>query len=107
MLNKEFFIKNLVIFSSLTNVLCYTKIIVITPRGSWQSCKLRKIGDTELNFLTIKSSRPEVFCEKGVLKNLIKVTEKNLCQGLMFKQALGLQKRGFVTVAFLSILQSF
>ena len=57
--------------------------------------------------MTIKSSRPEVFCEKGVLKNFIKVTEKNLCQGLMFKQALGLQKRDFITVVFFSILQSF
>ena len=31
------------------------------------------------------SSRPEVFCRKGVLRNFAKVTGKNLCQSLFFK----------------------
>ena len=31
---KEFLIYDLVMFSSLKSVLCYTKIIVITPRGA-------------------------------------------------------------------------
>ena len=30
------------------------------------------------------SSHPEVFCEKGVLKNFAKFTEKLYCQSLCF-----------------------
>ena len=30
----------------------------------------------------IKSSHPEVFCKKAVLKNLVKFTGKHLCQSL-------------------------
>ena len=40
-------------FSSSTGVLGYTKITGITPENH-DSCELRKISDTELNFLTIK-----------------------------------------------------
>ena len=31
-----------------------------------------------------RSSRPEVFCKKGVLRNLAKFTGKHLCQSLFF-----------------------
>ena len=31
------------------------------------------------------SSRPEVFCKKGVLRNFAKFTGKNLCQSLFFR----------------------
>ena len=30
----------------------------------------------------LRSSRPEVFCEKGVLRNFTKFTGKHLCQRL-------------------------
>ena len=35
MSKKEFVIWNLVMFSSLKSVLCYTKLMVITPGGAW------------------------------------------------------------------------
>ena len=36
-----------------------------------------------LKTITIfRISRPEVFCEKGVLRNFTKFTEKQLCQSL-------------------------
>ena len=38
-----------------------------------------------------RSSCPEVFCEKGVLRNFAKFTGKHLCQSLFFFAALGLQ----------------
>ena len=32
--------------------------------------------------IRIKSSRPEVFCKKGFLKNFAKLTGRHLCQSL-------------------------
>ena len=37
-----------------------------------------------------KSSRPEAFCENGVLKNFTKLTGKHLCQSLFFNKVAGL-----------------
>ena len=37
----------------------------------------------------IRKSRPEVFCEKGVLRNFAKFTGKHLCQGLFFNKVVG------------------
>ena len=38
-----------------------------------------------------RSSRPEVFCTKGVLKNFAKFTRKHLCQGLFFNKVADLR----------------
>ena len=38
-----------------------------------------------------RSSYPEVFYKKGVLKNLTKFTGKHLCQSLFFNNVAGLQ----------------
>ena len=35
------------------------------------------------------SSRPEVFCKKGVLRNFAKFTGRHLCQGLFFNKVAG------------------
>ena len=37
-----------------------------------------------------RSSRPDVFCKKGVLRNFTKFTEKHLCQSLFFNKVAGL-----------------
>ena len=36
-----------------------------------------------------RSSRPEVFCRKGVLGNFAKFTGKHLCQSLFFNKVTG------------------
>ena len=36
-----------------------------------------------------KGSRPDVFCEKGVLRNFAKSTGKHLCQSLFFNKVAG------------------
>ena len=36
-----------------------------------------------------KSSRPDVFCEKGVFRNFAKFTGKHLCQSLFFNKVAG------------------
>ena len=48
------------------------------------------------NFVWIylrRSSRPEVFCKKDVLRNILKLTGKQLCQGLFFNKVAGLCKK--------------
>ena len=52
--------------------------------------------DKVLNFLgalcticLFRSSRPEVFCKKGVLRNFTKFTGKHLCQRLFFNKVSG------------------
>ena len=37
-----------------------------------------------------RSSRPEVFCKKAVLRNFAKFTGKHLCQSLLFSNVAGL-----------------
>ena len=39
----------------------------------------------------LETSRPEVFCKNGVLRNIAKFTEKHLCQSLFFIKAVGLR----------------
>ena len=38
-----------------------------------------------------RSTRPEVFCKKGVLRNFRKFTGKHLCQSLFFNKVTGLR----------------
>ena len=39
---------------------------------------------------TFRSSRPEVFCKKGIHRNFTKFTGKQLCQSLFFNKVAGL-----------------
>ena len=49
--------------------------------------KERKITSTKFySILLNRSSRLEVFCKKGVLKNFAKFTGKHLCQSLFFNK---------------------
>ena len=41
--------------------------------------------------LKIRSSRPKVFCKKGVLRNFCKFRGKHLCQSLSFNKVTGLR----------------
>ena len=44
----------------------------------------------DLVTFTDRSSRPEVFCQKSVLRNFTKFTGKYLCQSLFFNKVAGL-----------------
>ena len=44
-----------------------------------------------LQIRTVRSSRPELFCEKRVLRNFSKFTGKHLCQSLFFNKVAGLR----------------
>ena len=41
--------------------------------------------------MEFRSSCPEVFCEKGLLRNVTKFTGKHLCQSLFFNKVAGLR----------------
>ena len=46
----------------------------------------------DISFLLIfRSNRPEVFCEKGILRNFAKFTGKYLCQSLFLNKVAGLR----------------
>ena len=49
--------------------------------------------ETMAKHVTCRSSRAEVFCKKGVLKNFTKLTGKHLCQSLFFSKVAGLIKK--------------
>ena len=46
-------------------------------------------------WLKVRSSRPEVFCRKGVLRKFAKFTGKHLCQSLFLKKRLWHRHRCF------------
>ena len=61
-------------------------------------------NDTDAFFqiTTFKSSLPEMFCKKGVLKNFAKFTRKHRYQSLFFNNVAGLYlRKDFDTGAFL------
>ena len=45
-----------------------------------------------------RSSRPEVFCKKGSLRNFAKFTGKHLCQSLFFNKVAGVSKETLAQV---------
>ena len=71
-----------------------------------------RVSHREQLSTTIRSSRPEVFCKKGVLRNFAKFTEKHLCQSLFFNKVADLRlqlylKKDSSTGVFLYILRNF
>ena len=56
------------------------------------------------SFALQRNSRPEVFCEKGVLRNFARFTGKHLCQSLFFNKDEGstcnLLKKEALTLVF-------
>ena len=49
------------------------------------------VYDPELQETLVRSSRPEVFCKKGVFRNFTKFTGKHLYQSLFFNKVAGLR----------------
>ena len=49
------------------------------------------VADFPSKDTSFRSSRPEVFCKKGILRNFEKFAGKHLCQGLFFNKVAGLR----------------
>ena len=54
-----------------------------------EDCFMREYSERKLDY--IRSSRPEVFCNEGVLRNFAKFTGKDLCQSLFFNKVAALR----------------
>ena len=71
-------------------------------RDTGDNCKLYQFVNLSHDKKKTRSSRPEVFCIKGVLRNFTKFTGKRLCQSLFFNKVAGClqlyQKRDSGTV---------
>ena len=69
----------------------FRKVLSILVSESKQISMLQLISYfNEVNFFLIefRSSRPEMFCRKGVLRNFAKFTENHLCRSLFFNKDL-------------------
>ena len=63
---------------------------MIVPKCLLLGSNLENPG-SNLVVRTSRSSRPEAFCKKGVLKNFTKLTGKHLRQSLFLKKVAGLR----------------
>ena len=63
------------------------KIISICIKQQFRLSFIKKFFNTEAELEKSRSSRLEVFCKKGVLRNFAKFAGKRLCQSLYFNKA--------------------
>ena len=66
---------------------CYLQLFI----GSKLFCEEVEGHQTDVEYLPFRSSRPGVFCKKGVLRKFAKITGKHLCQSLFFNKVVGLR----------------
>ena len=55
------------------------------------------LNGTFISRVKCRSSRPEVFCKNGVLRNFVKLTRKHLCQSLFFNKVAGLRLKNILS----------
>ena len=71
----------------------HKKQTLLTVKSPWShTVHILKKTSSLFDSLTDTSSRPEVFCKKGVLRNFAKFTGKYLCQRLFFNKVAGLRR---------------
>ena len=54
--------------------------------------EVNQLAQTRTIFPNVRNSRPEMLCEKDVLRNFAKFTGKHLCQSLFFNKVTLLQE---------------
>ena len=59
---------------------------------SVRAAELQSHPIVRMFLVNFRSSRPEVFCKRGVLKNFSKFTGKHLCQSLFLDKVAGLRQ---------------
>ena len=97
-MNLNLFLPKVISFQSLAenlSILLWKNKRIIFHSDLTLSCYRKKYSSCHYSFLNfwittiglykhfeVRGSRPQVFCEKGVLRNLVKFTGKHLCQSL-------------------------
>ena len=66
-------------------LLSFDYLILVWENENETTCFCRGNEKKERAETDCKSSSPEVFCKKGVLKNFAQFTGRPLCQSLFFK----------------------
>ena len=59
-----------------------------------------------MKLFSFRSSRPEVFCKQGILRNFTKFTGKHLCQTLFFNKVSGLRPAQVFSCEFREIIKN-
>ena len=67
-----------IFFKEISQSFNYRNHLLILLSRNWSS-----------RCIFVRSSSPEVFCRKGVLRNFLKFTGKDLCQSLFFNKVAG------------------
>ena len=76
---RNFICERLLLFVSLQNT-------ITNSSGEFGLDETSTECKVSIFFKTYRSSRPEVFCKKGVLRNFTNFTGKDLCQSLFFNK---------------------
>ena len=72
------------------NFICERLLLFVSPQNTIKNSSGECLDQTRPRqsakyfFTTNRSSRPEVFCKKGVIRNFTKFTGKHLCQWFLF-----------------------
>ena len=79
--------KHLVLFDyGLFDEICGKKKYVTSKKRGITNSINYNFGKIRVNSYNSRSSRPEVFCKKGSIRNFAKFTGKHLCQRLFFNK---------------------
>ena len=84
------------VFVNIMSFLFLIKVLVNFSFDSGNgSCWIINFRSSNSQSGIIRSSLPEVFCKKGVLRNFAKFKGKHLCQSLFLNKVAGLRHRCF------------
>ena len=70
----------------LLSVSCDVRFLSFLSSIHFILTNIKNSTTLKVKLRNFKSSRPDVFCEKGVLRNFAKFTGKHLCQRLFIKK---------------------
>ena len=73
----------------LTDICFQRSIEWVTPTVTYADLVQTHIEEP-VTYLRCRSSRPELFCKEGVIRNFTKFTEKHLRQSIFFNEVAGL-----------------
>ena len=93
---KRFIVETVIPQLNMLNSPFANSVKILKSRFSYSNLVFQRFEQQSSNLWRLyrnvhlcSSSRPQVFCKKGVLKNFVKFKGKDLCQGLFFNKVAG------------------